>query len=136
MSILGSCERSTTSRSQTNSLWASGSLRGLFLKLEYSKTPPLSCSFGPESKDGKEFWIGDLLFMYEDRRYRELPQSLVLDTETDVESWFRFIADVFKQYGREVLSNRPGIFDRLAQAQAQRDAEFVAAMNEKYGNRS
>jgi hypothetical protein len=34
-----------------------------------------------------------------------------------------------------VLSNRPGIFDRLAQAQAQRDAEFVTAMNEKYGNR-
>jgi hypothetical protein len=86
--------------------------------------------------DGKEFWIDDLLFIYEDRRYRELPQSLVLDTETDVESWFRLIADVFKHYGREVLSNRPGIFDRLAQAQAQRDAEFVAAMNEKYGNRS
>jgi hypothetical protein len=107
----------------------------VFLKLEYSKNPSLSCLFGPDSKDGKEFGIDDLLFMYGDRRYRELPQSLVLDTEADVDSWFQFIADVFQQYGREVLSNRPGIFDRLAQAQAQRDAEFVAAMNEKYGNR-
>jgi hypothetical protein len=107
----------------------------VFLKLEYSKNPSLSCSFGPDSKDGKEFGIDDLLFMYGDRRYRELPQSLVLDTEADVDSWFQFIADVFEQYGREVLSNRPGIFDRLALAQAQRDAEFVAAMNEKYGNR-
>lgn len=107
----------------------------VFLKLEYSKTPSLSCSFGPESKDGKEFGIDDLLFMYRDHRYRELPQSLVLDTEADVDRWFHFIADVFQQYGREVLNDRPGIFDRLAQAQAQRDAEFVAAMNEKYGNR-
>lgn len=106
----------------------------VFLRLEYSKNPSLSCSFGPESKDEKEFGIDDLLFMYGDRRYRELPQFLVLDAETDVETWFRFIADVFKQYGREMLSNRPGIFDRLAQAQAERDAEFVTAMNEKYGN--
>jgi hypothetical protein len=106
----------------------------VYLKLEYSKNPPLSCSFGPESKDGKEFGIDDLLYMYGDGRYRELPQSLVLDTETDVESWFRFIADVFKRYGRDVLSNQPGIFDRLLQAQTQRDAEFVAFMNEKYGS--
>jgi hypothetical protein len=105
------------------------------LKLEYSKNPSLSCSFGPESKDGKEFGIDDLLFMYGDRRYRELPQSLVLDKEADVDSWFQFIADVFQQHGSEVLSNRPGIFDRLMQAQTQRDAEFVAAMNERYGER-
>jgi hypothetical protein len=107
----------------------------VYLKLEYSKNPPLSCSFGSESEGGKEFGIDDLLFMYGDGRYRELAQSLVLDTETDVEGWFRFIADVFKQYGRDVLSNQPGIFDRLFRAQTRRDAEFVAAMNEKYGNR-
>jgi len=106
----------------------------VFLNLEYSMNLSLSCSFGPDSEAGKEFGIDDLLFMFGDRRYRELPQSLVLNTESDVERWFRFIADVFKQYGREVLSNQPGIFDRLAQAQALRDAEFVAAMNEKYGN--
>lgn len=107
----------------------------VFLKLEYSENPSLSCSFGPESKDGKEFGIDDLLFMYGDRRYRELPQSLVLDTEADVDSWFQFLADVFQEHGREVLSNQPGIFDRLLEAQTQRDAEYVAAMNEKYGNR-
>jgi hypothetical protein len=105
----------------------------VFLKLEYSKNPVLSCSFGTDLRDGKEFGLDDLLFLYGDRRYRELPQSLTLGSETEVESWFQFIADVFKQFGREVLSNQPGVFDRLAQAQAQRDAQYVEAMNQKYG---
>ena len=107
----------------------------VFLMLEYSRSPALSCSFGPDLTDGKEFGVDDLLFMYGDCRYRELPKSLTLASEADVWSWFQFIADVFKQYGREVLSNQPGIFDRLAHARAQRDAQFVAAMNEKYGGK-
>ena len=50
-----------------------------------------------------------------------------------MKDWFRFVAGIFRQYGSEALSNQPGIFDSLAQAQTQRDAEFVAFMNEKYG---
>jgi hypothetical protein len=106
----------------------------IYVDLRYSKKPSLSCSFGLESKKDAVFWIDDLLFLCGDSKYRSLPQSLNLDTEDEVEKWFRFVADVFKRCGREVLSNQPGIFDRLAHAQSKRDAEFVAAMNEKYGN--
>lgn len=105
----------------------------VYVKLECSNNPSLSCSFGPETRKGTAFWIDDLLFLCGDSRYRTLPQSLKLDTEVDVESWFRFVADVFRQYGHAVLSNQPGVFARLERAQAERDAEYVAAMNEKHG---
>ena len=33
----------------------------------------------------------------------------------------------------EVLSDKPGAFDRLAEAQSQRDAEYIAKMNATHG---
>jgi hypothetical protein len=106
----------------------------VYLKLEYSRDPWMSCLFGPESVERKHFSIQDLLFLHGDQRYRTIPEKLTMNTESEVEDWFRFVSGVFREYGRDVLSNQPGIFDRLTQAQTQRDAEFVAFMNEKYGS--
>jgi hypothetical protein len=105
----------------------------VYLRLEHAKDHTLSCVFGPETEPRESFWIDDLLFMNGDTRYRNLPQELRLDTEEEVENWFAFLADVFKQYGHPVLSDEPGIFTRLAQAQAERDAEYVRDMNRKFG---
>jgi RHS repeat-associated protein len=88
----------------------------VYLNLECSKNSSIACSFGPES-ERKAFWIDDLLFMFGDARYRTLPQVIALDTPKDVTDWFGFVADVFKRYGREVLSNDPAIFQRLEKAQ-------------------
>jgi len=107
----------------------------VYLELEHAKDPALSCSFGPESNPKECFWIDDLLFMHGDDRYRTLPQELALDTEGDVEKWFKFLAGVFKQYGHEVLTNRPGIFDQLTKAQAQRDQEYTQEADRLYGKR-
>lgn len=105
----------------------------VYLELACSCDPWMSCQFGPESSEQEHFWIHDLLYMQGDQRYRTLPEKLAMSTETEVREWFRFIADVFKQYGRDVLSDQPGIFGRLGQAQAQRDAEYAAAMNALHG---
>jgi hypothetical protein len=95
-----------------------------------------SCSFGAETNAKQSFWIEDLLFMYGDQRYRTLPEDLGLDTEDDVERWFTFLASIFKQYGHDVLSNQPGIFDKLAKAQAERDREYTQEMDRLYGQKS
>jgi hypothetical protein len=105
----------------------------VYLKLECIENPVLSCSFGPESNPVQTFWINDLLFLNRDFRYRELPDELRLDTQREVESWFGFLASIFKQYGTPVLTNEPGVFTRLVQAQAERDAEYVHEMNLKFG---
>ena len=102
----------------------------VYLRLEYSNYSRLSCAFGSAARKEAHFWIDDLLFLYRDSRYRTLPQSLKLDTTEDIERWFRFVAEVFRQYGHDLLSDQPGIFDRLEGAQAERDAEYGAAMNE------
>lgn len=107
----------------------------VYLELECALNPWMSCQFGPESAERKHFSIQDLLFLYGDQQYRTLPEKLAMNTEGKVEDWFRFVAGLFRQYGGEVLRNEPGIFDRLAQAQTQRDEEFVAAMNEQHGHR-
>lgn len=99
-----------------------------YLELECSSNPWMSCQFGPETREQKHFYIYDLLFLYRDQRYRIVPEQLTMNSSTEVQDWFQFIAGVFKQYGRDVLSNQPGIFDRLKHAQAERDAEYAAAM--------
>jgi len=121
---------SVTKEQPTSLEFSSGAV---YLELECSRDPWMSCLFGPESAERKHFSIQDLLFLHGDQRYRTLPEKLTMSTESEVEDWFRFVAGIFRQYGSEALSNQPGIFDSLAQAQTQRDAEFVAFMNEKYG---
>jgi len=123
---------SVTEEQPTSLQFSSGAV---YLELEYSRDPWMSCLFGPESAERKNFSIQDLLFLYGDQRYRTLPEKLPMGSEGEVEDWFRFVAGVFRQFGSEVLRNQPGIFDRLTQAQTRRDAEFVAAMNERYGER-
>jgi hypothetical protein len=105
----------------------------VYVDLRYAKNPYLSCKFGPLSPTKQVFWIDDLLYMYGDQRYKTLPDTLVLNTKYEIESWFSFLASIFKQYGRAVLSNRPGIFERLAKAQAQRDQEYTQEMDRQHG---
>jgi hypothetical protein len=110
------------------------SSEAVYLELNWAKHHNSSCSFGPESNPTRAFWLDDLLFMYGDPRYRTLPEELALNTESEVESWFKFVADLLKQYGRDVLSNQPGIFDKLAKAQAERDREYTQEMDRLYGH--
>jgi hypothetical protein len=92
-----------------------------------------SLSFSLSRAERGDFWIEDLLYLYGDQRYRSVPQDIQLNTELEVDEWFRFIASALRQYGDELLRDNPGAFDRLAEAQKQRDAEYVTMMNEKYG---
>lgn len=109
----------------------------VYLQLQWAKKyASSSCWFGTESNPQNSFSIEDLLFMYGDAGYRTLPQELGLNTEDDIQAWFGLLARIFKQYGREVLSNQPGIFDRLGKAQADRDRQYTREMNERYGHTS
>ena len=105
----------------------------VYLDVQWATTTDLSCGFGPEAPR-KTFWIDDLLYMMHDDRYRTISRELSLNTEAEVEEWFRFLAGVFKRYGRDVLTNRPGIFDELEQAQLQRDREYTKEMDARYGS--
>jgi hypothetical protein len=115
----------------TGMRFSSGSV---YVNLEYAKRRTLSCSFGPESNLDTVFGIADLLFLFGDQGYKE-PEEITLATEKDVESWFKYLADVFKRYGQEILTNEPGIFDKLTTAQNEKDQEYIRQMDERYGNR-
>ena len=98
----------------------------VFVHLEYAGKSYLSCQFGPEPETGHFFCIRDILFLYDDG-YQSVPEDIVLTSKTDVELWFKFVADVFRRHGHAILSNQAGIFDRLRDAQIKRDAEYIAA---------
>lgn len=119
-----------TSEKPTGIRFSSGTV---WLELGWGTTPDLSCYFGAEWEPQNHFWVEDLLYLYRDQRYRALPQELHLDSEEDVKNWFEFLAGVWKQYGHDFLTNRPGIFDRLAKAQAQRAEEYTQEMDRLYG---
>jgi hypothetical protein len=68
-----------------------------------------------------------------DQRYLSVPQAIQLSNEADVDDWFQFISGALHQYGDELLRDIPGAFHRLAHAQSERDAEYVAKMNAEYG---
>ena len=70
--------------------------------------------------------------MYGDVRDRTVPQTITLSRK-DLENWFGFVADVLRRYGQGVLSNEPGISQRLRQAQVDRDAEYTSEMDWKSG---
>lgn len=94
-----------------------------------------SGSFALTNDNAQHFWLEDLLYLHRDSRYSSVPYSLSLRTEEDVESWFRFVSSVLQQYGRELLTDQAGSWERLSQAQSQRDAEYAAMMNAKYGQK-
>ena len=101
------------------------------LNLAYARAPYLSCSFGPEIVPANDFWVDDLLFMNGDERYKSLPENLDLKTEEDVNTWFSFLAQIFRQYGEPVLRDKPGVFARLSDAQSDRDAELIREAQHK-----
>ncbi len=105
----------------------------IFLELSHSVNPWLSCSFGPDVKDGPSYWIHDLLYLNGDERYKALPQRLDLDSEETTVQWFGFVAECFRRYGRQILSNADAVLQQLAAAQAKRDDEYVREMEMKHG---
>ncbi len=105
----------------------------VLIELTYAEISNQCCTFGPASKTNEVFWPEDLLFLYGDERYRDVQNERLLQSHEELEAWFRFLAEIWRAHGRDVLTNLPGIFDRLAAAQAQRDAEFTAAMDARYG---
>jgi hypothetical protein len=92
-----------------------------------------SLSFSMSRSDLGDYWVEDLLYMHRDQRYLSIPQAIQLSTEADVDAWFQFISEALRQYGDELLRDIPGAFERLAHAQSERDAEYVAKMNAQYG---
>lgn len=105
----------------------------VYIEFAWAKDSSSSCSFGPEGSSKGPFWIHDLLYLYADQRYRTLPDELSLNSESEIDRWFVFLADMFKEYGRDVLSNKVGIFDELEAAQARRGLEYSQEMDRRYG---
>lgn len=105
----------------------------VWIELKYAERTNQCCTFGPVLKANDTFWPEDLLFLYGDERYREVQNERLLKSVEELIAWFRLLAEIWRTNGQEVLTNRPGIFDRLARAQAQRDAELTAAMDAQYG---
>jgi hypothetical protein len=116
---------SVTGQQPTNIRFSSGTV---YVELTHSINRWGSCSFGPESPESKYFSMDDLLFLNRDERYRTLLEKLALNTESEVENWLEFLAEVFRRYGNDVLNNEPAVFERLATAQAERDEEFRQEM--------
>jgi hypothetical protein len=105
-----------------------------WIELSAAAMSSLSCSFGPEPPGSGTYWLEDLLYAYGDERFRAIPMQLAIPSTTEVESWFAFVASVFRRYGAELLADRPGIFDRLREAQSVRDAEYTQEMDRKHGD--
>lgn len=103
------------------------------VSLELKCATASSLSFALTKDNLRHFWLEDLLYLHHDQRFESVPFSLDLRTEGDVESWFEFVAGVLKEYGRDVLTDQPGAWEQLVQAQSERDANYAAMMNAKYG---
>jgi hypothetical protein len=80
-----------------------------------------------------DFWVEDLLYLHGDERYQSVPQAIHLNSEAAVDEWFLFISAALRGYGDDLLRDIPGALDRLAQAQSERDAEYVTKMNTEHG---
>ena len=117
-----------TNEKPTGLRYSSGQV---FLELEYASTSNLSCEFGSESQSEMCFWIEDLLYINKDKRYKSIPGALSLNTADEVEAWFRFVADIFREHGKQVLLNQPGVFDRLVAGQSERDREIEREMSSR-----
>ena len=67
------------------------------------------------------FALEDLLFMDGVSTSLALPEGREFTTEADVQAWFSTVADILRRHGSDVLADRPGAFERLAQAAAERE---------------
>ena len=107
----------------------------VWIDFEHAGRTNQCCTFGPEPRNGGIFWPEDLLFALGDPRYREIQEERLLENTHEVETWFKVLAEIWRNSGRDVLSCRPGVFDRLTTAQKQRAAELTAATDVQYGDR-
>ena len=92
-----------------------------------------SLSFSFRRHNLGDFWVEDLLYLHRDERYQSVPQAIHLNTEAAVDEWFQFISAVLRGLGDALLRDIPGAFERLAQAQSERDAECMRKMNTEHG---
>ncbi len=96
----------------------------VYLALEFSHRADLSCTFGLERETNQSFSIETLLFLCGDESFRHVSSWQVLDTTRALESWSEFVAGVWRRYGHDVLTNQPGVFERLSRARTMLDEEY------------
>ena len=80
-----------------------------------------SCYIKQISDPSLDFAIENLLFMDGISTSLALPPGQEFTTEADVQAWFDTVADILRRHGSDVLADKPGAFERLAQASAERD---------------
>lgn len=79
------------------------------------------CRLTRVSNPSRHLDLEDLLFMGGRFVLLTLQPTQEFTTEAEVQAWFTMVADILRQYGSDVLADRPGAFERLAQASAERD---------------
>ncbi len=105
----------------------------IYVELDCGGLLETTCVFGLEPRSNQHFWLSDLLFLYGDQRYLDFRGGMKLvETEAGVESWFTFAATIFKQFGKDIVANAPGVFERLQEAQDRRDREYTGEMDRLY----
>ena len=91
------------------------------------------CRLKRMSGPATDFTLEDLLFMAGKSASLVLPPGQTIDTAEDIQAWFTTVADILRRYGADVLADKPGAFDRLAKAAAERD-RLIGEENERlYG---
>ncbi len=92
------------------------------------------CRIAQASDPSTDYYLEDLLFMGGRSVSLALPPGQAITTEADVQAWFTTVADVLRQYGSDVLADRPGAFERLAKAAAERERLYVEECERLYGS--
>ena len=99
---------------------------------------PNQCCSGCWIKQVSEQGFGSslecLLFMCGRTESLALPPGHEFRSEADVQAWFTTVADMLRRYGSDVLADRPGAFERLAQASAERDRLIGEECERLYGS--
>ena len=79
------------------------------------------CWIEPLDGSGRSFQLEQVLFMGGRFESLALPQGEKITTEAQVQAWFTTVANILRQYGSDLLANKPGAFEQLAEAAAERD---------------
>lgn len=114
----------------TSIRFASGQV---YVELDCTNDPRFSCVFGLEPKPERDLLLCDLLFLNGDQRYLDFREDVELETKAAVESWFTFVATIFKQFGKDVIANTPGVFGLLREAHDRREQELGDEMDRLHG---
>ena len=91
------------------------------------------CRITQASDPSTDYSLEDLLFMGGRSVSLALPPGQAITTEAEVQAWFTTVADVLRQYGSDVLADRPGAFERLAKAAAERERLYVEECERLHG---